>query len=144
MNISFVASPLMKYAFFASLDEINGIFIPKIWISSIHYLKIALLAWSRFCHFVISFHNFSNIFCWCTYNICPFNKWVLFTIKHVFTYFFDYFNMFQWNEYVEMNKFLCSLACTWMTIIDSHFYIIDSLSLDVSLEWNANLVVAWL
>ena len=31
-----------------------------------------------------------------------------------------------------------------MTIIDSQFYIIDSLSLDVSLEWNANLVVAWL
>ena len=29
--------------------------------------------------------------------------------------------MFQCNEYVEMNKFLCS-------------YIIDSLSLDVSLE----------
>ena len=38
MNISFVASPLMKYAFFASLDEINGIFIPKIWISSIYYI----------------------------------------------------------------------------------------------------------
>ena len=52
--------------------------------------------------------------------------------------------MFQWNEQVEMNKFFCSLACTWMTIIDSQFYIIDSLSLDVSLEWNANLVVAWL
>ena len=31
-----------------------------------------------------------------------------------------------------------------MAIIDSQFYIIDSLSLDVSLEWNANLVVAWL
>ena len=46
--------------------------------------------------------------------------------------------------YVEMNKFLFSLACTWMTIIDSQFYIIDSLSLDASLEWNANLVVAWL
>ena len=30
MYISFVASPLMKYAFFASLDEINDIFIPKI------------------------------------------------------------------------------------------------------------------
>ena len=29
-----------------------------------------------------------------------------------------------------------------MTIIDSQFYIIDSLSLDVSLEGNANLVVA--
>ena len=30
------------------------------------------------------------------------------------------------NEHVEMNKFLCSLACTLMTIIDSQFYIIDS------------------
>ena len=30
MYISFVALPLMKYVFFASLDEINGIFIPKI------------------------------------------------------------------------------------------------------------------
>ena len=43
-----------------------------------------------------------------------------------------------------MNKFLCSLACTWMTIIESHFYIIDSLSLDVSLEFNAKLLIAWL
>ena len=42
--------------------------------------------------------------------------------------------MFQCNEHVEMNMFLCSLACTWMTIIDSQFYIIDSVSLDVSLE----------
>ena len=42
--------------------------------------------------------------------------------------------MFQCNEHVETNKFLCSLACTGMTIIDSQFYIIDSLSLDVSLE----------
>ena len=38
------------------------------------------------------------------------------------------------NEPVEINKRLCSLACTWVTIIDSQFYIIDSLSLDVSLE----------
>ena len=37
--------------------------------------------------------------------------------------------MFQGNENVEMNMFLCSLACTWMAIIDSQFYIIDSLSL---------------
>ena len=29
---------------------------------------------------------------------------------------------------------LCSLACTWLTIIDSQFYIIDSLSLHVSFE----------
>ena len=52
--------------------------------------------------------------------------------------------MFQCNEHVEMNRFLYSLACTWMTIIDSQLYIIDSLSLDVALEENANLVVAWL
>ena len=52
--------------------------------------------------------------------------------------------MFQCNEHVEMNKFLCSLACTWMTIIDSQFYIIDSLSLDISLELNGKFVVAWL
>ena len=25
---------------------------------------------------------------------------------------------------------MCSLACTWMTIIDSQFYIIDSLALE--------------
>ena len=42
--------------------------------------------------------------------------------------------MFRCNEHVEMNKFLCTLACTWMTIIDSELYIIDSLSLNVSLE----------
>ena len=41
--------------------------------------------------------------------------------------------LFQCNEHVEMNKFLCSLACTWMKILDSQFYIID-LSSDVSLE----------
>ena len=29
MYISFVALPLMNYVFLASLDEINGIFIPK-------------------------------------------------------------------------------------------------------------------
>ena len=29
MYISFMASPLMPYAFFASLNDINGIFIPR-------------------------------------------------------------------------------------------------------------------
>ena len=48
--------------------------------------------------------------------------------------------MFPCNEHVEMNKFLCSLACTWMTIIDSQFYMIDILSLDVLLELNANFM----
>ena len=42
------------------------------------------------------------------------------------------FFIFQYNEHVEMNKFSCSLACTWITIIDSQFYVIDSLSLDIS------------
>ena len=31
-----------------------------------------------------------------------------------------------------------------MTILDCLFYAFDSLSLDVSLELNANLVVAWM
>ena len=47
--------------------------------------------------------------------------------------------MFQCNEHVEMNKFLSRV-----TIIDSQFYVIYSLSLDGSLEWNAKLMVAWL
>ena len=42
MNIPFIssreASQLMKYALFASLNEINGIFIPKNWISSIYFI----------------------------------------------------------------------------------------------------------
>ena len=70
----------------------------------------------------------------CTYNICPFNKWVFFTIKQGFHKLLNYCFMFQCNELVEMNKFLCSLACTWMTIIDSQFYIINSISLGVSLQ----------
>ena len=40
-----------------------------------------------------------------------------------------------------MNKVLCSLACTWMTIIDCQFYIIDSLSLDVSLIGGCLVVI---
>ena len=43
----------------------------------------------------------------------------------------------------ESNQTNKQKTCTWMTIIDSHFYIIDSLSLDDSFEWNTNLVVAW-
>ena len=52
--------------------------------------------------------------------------------------------MLKCNEHVEINKFVCSLTCTWMAIIDSQFYSIDSLFWDVWLEWNAILVVAWL
>ena len=70
----------------------------------------------------------------CTYNICPFNKCVFFTIKQVLKKNLNYCFMFQCDEHVGVNKFLCSLTCTWMTIIDSQFHIINSLSLDVSLE----------
>ena len=80
----------------------------------------------------------------CTYNICQLNKLVFFTIIFFFHKLLKYFSMFQCHEHVEMNKVLYSLACTWMTIIDSQFYIIDSLSLHVTLELNAKLVVAWL
>ena len=54
--------------------------------------------------------------------------------KTEFLQTFQLLFMFQCNEHVEMNKFLCSLACTWMTIIDNQFFIIDSVSLDVYLE----------
>ena len=69
----------------------------------------------------------------CTNNICLLNKLVSFTIKLVF-HKLQLLFIFQCNQHVEMIKFLCSLACTWVRIIDSQFYIIDSLSLDVSLE----------
>ena len=57
-----------------------------------------------------------------------------FSPETFFHEFLNYFLMFQCKENVEMNKLLCGLACTWITMIDSQFYIIDSLSLDVSLE----------
>ena len=47
--------------------------------------------------------------------------------------------MFQCNEHVDMNKVLSSLAFTWMAIIDSQFYIIDSLSLDVFIGMKCSL-----
>ena len=65
----------------------------------------------------------------CTYNICPFNNVCFFNIKQVFSQTSQLLFMFQCNEHVKMNKFLCNLACTWMTKIDSLFYIIDSISL---------------
>ena len=40
-----------------------------------------------------------------------------FTIKQVFKKTSLLLFMFQCNEYVKMTKFLCSLACTWTTIM---------------------------
>ena len=43
-----------------------------------------------------------------------------------------------------MNNFSCSLSSTWMTIINCLFYASGSLTRDVSLEYTAILLVAWL
>ena len=44
----------------------------------------------------------------------------------VFHKLLNHFLTFQCNEHEEMNKFLCSLACTWMTIIESQFILLAS------------------
>ena len=51
----------------------------------------------------------------------------VFTIN-LFHKFLNTVLMFRCNERIEMNKLLCSLACTLITIIDSNF-----IALDVSL-----------
>ena len=48
----------------------------------------------------------------------------------------------QRNEHVEMNSCSYSLSCTWMTIINCLFDASGSLSLDVSWEYIAKLLVA--
>ena len=62
----------------------------------------------------------------CTYNLCQVNKCVFFTISFFLANFSTFLVMCQYNELVEINNILCCLACTWTTILDSHFYIIDS------------------
>ena len=90
-------------------------------------------------YFKIGFLNVSDISCrytlelpkWaipmCTNSIYPFSK-LVFNHKTGFSHTSQLLFMFQCNGHVEMNKFLCSLACTWMTIIDSQFYVIDSIA----------------
>ena len=57
------------------------------------------------------------------------------SINDPFHKFLNYFQCFdQCYEHVEMHKLLCSLDCTLITVIDVQFYVIDSLSYDVSLE----------
>ena len=48
------------------------------------------------------------------------------------------------NLKVEMNNFSCSLPYTWMAIIFCPFYVSGSLSWDVSWEYIAKLLFAWL
>ena len=43
-----------------------------------------------------------------------------------------------------MNTFSCSLSCTRVTLIDYLFHASDSLFSEISLEYIAKLVVAWL
>ena len=70
----------------------------------------------------------------CTCYIYPYSA---FHHKTEFSRTFQLLFMFQCNEHVEINKILYSLACTWTAIINCRFYIyiIDSLILDVLLEW---------
>ena len=46
---------------------------------------------------------------------------LFFTISFFFKTNSQPLSLIQWNEHVELNKFSCSLSCTWMTIIDSIF-----------------------
>ena len=55
-----------------------------------------------------------------TYNTCQFNKLILAPYSF-FSQLSQPLLMLQCNVHVKMNKFLCILACTWMTIIDSQF-----------------------
>ena len=48
--------------------------------------------------------------------------------------------MFQCNEHVELNKFLCSLADTWMAIIESQFILLTAyLTMLKTFDWNKML-----
>ena len=48
---------------------------------------------------------------------------------------------FQCNEHVEMNKFLCHLACTWMTVIDSQSYNTGTSNFDhYTREWSFGIL----
>ena len=63
---------------------------------------------------------------------------------NIFKQILNHFHLFQKNGHVEMNNFSCSLSCTWMPIIDCLFYAFGSLSRDVSREYIAKMLVAWL
>ena len=49
--------------------------------------------------------------------------------------------MFQCIEHEEMNKLLCSLACTWMTRIDSQFILLAAYL--KMFHWN-EMLIWWL
>ena len=78
----------------------------------------------------------------CIFLICLFNN-EFFTISFFKTNS-QPLSFIQRNEHVEMNNFTCSLSCTWMAILDCLFYASGSLSGDVSWEYIAKLLVAWL
>ena len=113
------------------------------------------LKWTWFLidvYFKIGFLNFSNICCWYTLELPHWGNSKNVHLQHYVNSINECFSLKIFfsqtsticNEHLEMNMFLCSLACTWIPIIDSQLYIIDSLSLNVSLEQNAKLVVVWL
>ena len=93
-------------------------------------------------YFKIVFLNFSYICCsWRQFQCAP--TTYVHSLNECFSPFTGFSQisqllfMFQCNEHVER-------FCVVWHAPDSQFYIIDSLSIDVSFEWNVNLVVAWL
>ena len=87
------------------------------------------------CKFKYSFLIFSNICCWCTLEL-PHSvnlQHMSFTIIKCFTISF-FLNKFSTTFIASLKcacrneQVLCSLSCTWMTILDCLFYAFDSLS----------------
>ena len=80
----------------------------------------------------------------CVPTTYVFSKNVFYTVS-LFQTNFQPLSLLQRNEHVEMNNFSCSLPCTWMTIIiECLCYASGSLSCDVSCDYIAKLLVAWL
>ena len=134
MFISFVASPLMKYSFFASLNEIKGIFIPKLWISSLYYayfgdagpelnlvlfmylyLRACLIIVFQFRHMstasecLFSLINGDDMFV--TFSATESNNELVWYYSRVYLYLFN--SLFI---YAVLNLFLAVINETYMTI----------------------------
>ena len=84
----------------ANVHDICLVYISK-WVSLISVTYVVGTHWDFQCAPTTYVHSI---------NECFHHKAVLFTNFSTF--------MFQCYEHVEMSKYLCSLACTWMTIID--------------------------
>ena len=64
----------------------------------------------------------------CTYNIIYVFPIIRMFHHKLFLTNSQLLSLLHCNAHVDMNKFLCSLSCTWMAILDCLFYAFDSLS----------------